>query len=405
VKPDGNETHPRAPLILDGMSWRAFTISKGSLVWLVYLGTLLFQPLFDSSSTWVDWTLTALIVMAFLPVYGWTGRFACERPYFWRGQPGGVFGIAIMLAMAVLLAPVNSGTSVFFIYAAATGALIRPRRLAVGVVTASFLLVPVAALLSVVPYPYVFFAYVPSLIFVPIVGIANYHQRERDDHRARLAMAQDEIERLATIAERERIARDLHDLLGHTLSTITLKSELAAKLLAKDPLKAAQEIADVERISRDALGQVREAVRGYRTRGMEGEIANAKLALEAAGIDFDYYFEKLDLSPMAESALALALREGVTNVVRHSGADSCQVRLEARAGEGVLVITDDGSLSDAALPEDGGLSAMRSRIEALAGGVSLRKQGKWTVLEVRLPLESRSEEPVAISAAEARATA
>src|SRR5690606_749468 len=161
------------------MSWRAFTISKGSLVWLVYLGTLLFQPLFDSSSTWVDWTLTALIVMAFLPVYGWTGRFACERPYFWRGQPGVVFGIAIMLAMAVLLAPVNSGTSVFFIYAAATGALIRPRRLAVGVVTASFLLVPVAALLSVVPYPYVFFAYVPSLIFVPIVGIANYHQRER----------------------------------------------------------------------------------------------------------------------------------------------------------------------------------------------------------------------------------
>src|SRR5690606_14477634 len=315
----------------------------------------LFQPLFDSSSTWVDWTLTALIVMAFLPVYGWTGRFACERPYFWRGQPGGVFGIAIMLAMAVLLAPVNSGTSVFFIYAAATGALIRPRRLAVGVVTASFLLVPVAALLSVVPYPYVFFAYVPSLIFVPIVGIANYHQRERDDHRARLAMAQGEIERLATIAERERIARDLHDLLGHTLSTITLKSELAAKLLAKDPLKAAQEIADVERISRDALGQVREAVRGYRTRGMEGEIANAKLALEAAGIDFDYYFEKLDLSPMAESALALALREGVTNVVRHSGAGSCQVRLEARAGEGVLVITDDGSLSDAALPEDGGL--------------------------------------------------
>src|SRR5690606_38964639 len=121
---------------------------------------------------------------------------------------------------------------------------------------------------------------------------ANYYQREREDHRAKLAMAQDEIERLATIAERERIARDLHDLLGHTLSTITLKSELAAKLVRNDPQSAAREMGDVERISRDALGQVRQAVRGYRSSGLEGEIANAKLALEAAGIDFDYYYEK-----------------------------------------------------------------------------------------------------------------
>lgn len=401
------ETNPgrSAPLILDGMSWRAFTIPRGQVVWLVYLATLVFQPLFDSTSTWVDWTLTGLIILAFLPVYGWTTRFACERPYLWRDEPGGLLGIGIMLAMAVFLAPINAGTSVFFIYAAATGALMRPRRLAVGVVTASFVLVPVAALLSIVDFPYVLYPYVPSLIFVPIIGIANYHQREREDARARLAMAQDEIERLATIAERERIARDLHDLLGHTLSTITLKSELAAKLAHKDPDRAAREIADVERISRDALGQVREAVRGYRSSGLEGELANAKLALEAADIDFDYFFEKLDLAPMAESALALALREGVTNVVRHSGADSCQVRLEARAGEGVLVITDDGSLKDAPVPEDGGLSAMRSRIEALAGSVSLRRQGRSTVLEVRLPLARPAEEPVTLPAAGARATA
>ncbi len=401
----GTNRRRSAKLILDGMSWRAFTIPRGQVVWLVYLATLVFQPLFDSTSTWVDWTLTGLIILAFLPVYGWTNRFACDRPYFWRDQPGGLLGIGIMLAMAVFLAPINAGTSVFFIYAAATGAVMRPRRLAVGAVTASFLLVPVAALFSVVEFPYVLYPYVPSLIFVPIIGIANYHQREREEHRARLAMAQDEIERLATIAERERIARDLHDLLGHTLSTITLKSELAAKLAVKDPERAAREIADVERISRDALGQVREAVRGYRSSGLEGELANAKLALEAADIEFDYYFEKLDLAPMAESALALALREGVTNVVRHSGAHSCQVRLEARAGEGVLVVTDDGSLKEAPVPDDGGLSAMRSRIEALAGTVSLRRQGRSTVLEVRLPLTRRTEEPAPLPAPEARATA
>ncbi|HEX7001883.1 MAG TPA: sensor histidine kinase [Trueperaceae bacterium] len=386
------------------MSWRAFTIPKRSLVWLVYLATLLFQPAFDSTATWEDWALTGLIVLAFLPVYGWTERYACDRPYFWRGQPGGLLGIAIMLAMAVFLAPLNAGTSVFFIYAAATGAIMRPRRIAVGVVAATFLLVPVAALLAVVPFPYVLYPYVPSLIFVPIIGIANYHQREREEHRARLAMAQDEIERLATIAERERIARDLHDLLGHTLSTITLKSELAAKLLDRDKERAAKEIADVERISRDALSQVREAVRGYRSSGLEGELANAKLALEAAGIAFDYYFESLDLPPTAEGVLALALREGVTNVVRHSGATSAQVRIESRGGQAFLVVTDDGTLHTSDPQDAGGLSAMRSRVEALAGNVSLRRVGKSTVLEVRLPLHRTVEETAALPAHEARAT-
>ena len=405
MRKHGTERSERAPLILDGMSWRAFTISRGQIVWLVYLATLVFQPAFDSSATWIDWALTGLIVLAFLPVYGWTGRHACDRPYFWRGQPGGLLGIAMMLGMAVLLAPINAGTSVFFIYAAATGAMMRPPRIAVGVVAAAFLLVPVAGLLSSVPWPVVLFPYLPAMIFVPIIAIANYYQREREDHRAKLAMAQDEIERLATIAERERIARDLHDLLGHTLSTITLKSELAAKLVRNDPQSAAREMGDVERISRDALGQVRQAVRGYRSSGLEGEIANAKLALEAAGIDFDYYYEKLDLSPLAESALALALREGITNVVRHSGASSCQIRLENRAGSGVLVITDDGTLKEGAEAEDGGLSAMRSRVEALAGSVSLRRHGRSTVLEVRLPLALTSEEAVPVRAAGARASA
>ncbi len=366
---------------------------------------MVFQPIFDSTATWADWALTGLVILAFLPVYGWTDRYACARPYFWRGQPGGLLGIAVMLAMGVFLAPINAGTSVFFIYAAAIGAIVRPRRLAVGVVVASFLLVPVAALLSVVEFPYVLYSYVPPAIFVPLIGLANYHQREREDGRARLAMAQDEIERLATIAERERIARDLHDLLGHTLSTITLKSELAKKLLSRDPDAAAREMADVERISRDALSQVREAVRGYRSSGLEGELANAKLALEAAGIEFDYYFEPLDLPPTGESALALALREGVTNVVRHSGARSCQVRIEARGSQAFLVVTDDGSLDATEPADDGGLSAMRSRVEALAGGVSLRRLGKTTVLEVRLPLERRAEEPAAARASEAPATA
>src|SRR5690606_38540258 len=134
-------------------------------------------PLFDNTSTWVDWAATAAIVLAFLPVYGWTERHACDRPYFWRGRPGGLIGVATMLAMALLFAPLNAGTSVFFIYAASAGAVMRPRKLAITVIVTAFLLVPVAALLSVVEFPQVLYPYLPSMVFVPIIGIATYHQR------------------------------------------------------------------------------------------------------------------------------------------------------------------------------------------------------------------------------------
>lgn len=397
-------TRTEAPRILDGMNWRSFTVPRRSLVWLVYLGMVTFQPVFDSTATWVDWALAVLIVLAFLPVYGWTDRYGCARPYFWKGQPGGLIGISVMLAMAVLLAPVNAGTSVFFIYAAAIGGFMRPKRLSNAVLAVTFLLVPVAALLSSVPMPYLLYPYGAALVFVPVVGIANRVASEREYQNARLRLAQDEIERLATIAERERIARDLHDLLGHTLSTITLKSELASKLATRDPERAAREMADVERISRDALSQVREAVRGYRSSGLEGELANAKLALEAAGVEYDYYFERVDLPPAAEGALALALREGVTNVVRHAGAKRCQVRVGTEGDEIVLTVSDDGRLPPGATFGNG-LSGMRSRVEALGGDVTLRPKGDSTVLTVRLPAGKRAAEMRPGASLEARATA
>ncbi len=374
------------------MRWRSFTVPKKSVVWLIYLGTLLFQPALDPTTTWVDWARVPLIIAVFLPVHGWTERHAFERPYLWRGQPGGLLGIGILLAMGVSLAPVNTGTGVFLIYAAAAGGFLRPRRLAVAAIGAALALVPVAALVSQAEFPYVLYAYLPVFIFTPIIGITNYANVARSEVNVRLKMAHEEIQRLAAVAERERIARDLHDLLGHTLSTITLKAELAGRLTAIDPQRAAVEVNDIESISRGALAQVREAVRGYRSSGLEGEFANARIALGAAGIEYDYFFESLELRPAVENALALALREAVTNVARHAEAGYCQVRLEAQGQRARLTVLDDGKLASGTVAEGNGLSGMRSRVEALGGTMSLSSDGTFTVLAVEVPLSPNGEE-------------
>lgn len=393
--------------MLATMNWRSFTVPRRAAVWLAYLGILAFQPLFDPNSTWLHWALAVALAVVFIPIYGWTVRHATSRPFLWRGAtsdeqdgagatrgPGAVMGIALMLVLGIAASPLNSGSSVFMIYASATGGYLRPRNRARLAIAAAFLAVPMAALLSTVPREYFAFAFLPALIFVPIIGIGNYYERERSDSNARLRMAHDEIERLATIAERERIARDLHDLLGHTLSTITLKSELAARMAQRDAAKAEAEMRDVERISRDALGQVRAAVRGYRSGGLEGELANVKLALSAAQIEYDYYLERLDLPPAIEGVLALALREGVTNVIRHSRASTSQVQVKREAGTVVLTVEDDGSWEPSAPPTTGGLTIMRARVEALGGELELGRthpgRGGRTRLVVRLPLDAPS---------------
>ena len=206
------------------------------------------------------------------------------------------------------------------------------------------------------------------------------NERWRSD--ARLHLAHEEVERLAVIAERERIARDLHDLLGHTLSMITLKSELARKLTKTDPVRAASEMAEVETISRDTLNQVREAVRGYRAKGMAGEIESAKRALKWASIEFDMHADAVDLPPRQETALALALREGVTNIIRHSGATHARAALKRDSLGVTFTLTDDGSGGGAA---GNGLAGIRERIERLDGTFE-RTYSDGTTLTVRLPV-------------------
>lgn len=185
-----------------------------------------------------------------------------------------------------------------------------------------------------------------------------------------LRAAREEIARLAVAEERLRFARDLHDLLGHSLSSITLKSELAGRLLPAAPEKAAAEVHDIEEVARKALREVREAVAGYRRPTLGGELDGAREMLKAAGIACRIEQEAGVLPNATDAVLAWAVREGVTNVIRHSRARRCQVRL-ARDGEEVRAeISDDGLGSP---PEhDGastgsGLSGLAERVAANGG--------------------------------------
>src|SRR5690606_27986971 len=146
-----------------------------------------------------------------------------------------------------------------------------PTRRAVQVVAGLVGLVGLMALISPAPMPWRLAAFVPALLFTPALGAPSILVAERDLGDRPLMRADAEIERLATIAERERIARDLRDLRGHTLSVIVLKSELAARLVRADPDRAAAEVNDIEQIGREALGEVRAAVAGYRARGLGAE--------------------------------------------------------------------------------------------------------------------------------------
>src|SRR5215216_1619337 len=188
---------------------------------------------------------------------------------------------------------------------------------------------------------------------------------------AELGAAREEIARLAVAEERLRFARDLHDLLGHSLSLITLKSELAGRLLPKAPEKAAEEIRDVEGVARRALREVREAVAGYRQPTLDRELEHAREILEAAGIACRSENKAGVLPNAADAVLAWAVREGVTNVIRHSRARSCEIRVMRDGEEVCAEISDDGLGS---LPErDGpysngsGLSGLAERVAASGG--------------------------------------
>ncbi|MEV0201674.1 histidine kinase [Nonomuraea sp. NPDC050691] len=226
---------------------------------------------------------------------------------------------------------------------------------------------------------------------------------------SRLREAQGEVARLAAGEERLRIARDLHDLLGHSLSLIAMKAELAGRLAEASPA-ALREIRDIEEVARQALVEVREAVTGYRQRGLAEAVDGARAALESAGTDTLVRLSGTPLPPALDGLLAWAVREGGTNVLRHSRARRCDITVTYDGAEATLEITDDGrgpagpaaegegnGLLGAAVEGAGnGLAGLAERVAAVGGTMTAGRVRGGFRLAVRVPAPATPPEPGAV---------
>ena len=225
-------------------------------------------------------------------------------------------------------------------------------------------------------------------ISVILLPFSIHNRKERGQLEEKLEDANKRISELVKIEERNRIARDLHDTLGQKLSLIGLKSDLARKLIIKDPELARQELKDVQQTARTALSEVRKMVSSMRGIRLKDEILRVKQMIKAAQINFvsEGDFTLANVSLLTENILSMCLKEAVNNVVKHSEAKTCFISIEQTWKETVLTIRDDGVFKGQTgiLAEGHGLIGMKERLEFINGSLELlTKDG--TTLMIRVP--------------------
>jgi two-component system, NarL family, sensor histidine kinase DesK len=383
-----NEALPLRPGVVTSSPGMRFVPGAGntsmrwffSAVWLVYLIAPV-SGLFGHRHG-VLWIAGGLaITLAFCTVY-------VAALVDWGGRPRlGRAGLAIIAALAALACVVygKNWTPLWIYVSAATGVILAGepdgRRRALRGVLA-------------VGVCYVFFSWLSHddatdflIVLLPVllIGVAMIGFRLQIGLMHELAQARDTVAKLAANEERVRLARDMHDLTGQSLSVITLKSELAAKRLSRLPATQERDtvlgdLGDIGRVSRQTLHDIREAVSGYRRPTLAIEVITARNALDAAGIRLDddpgLTLRSGTFDADAEAVLAWCLREAVTNVIRHSGAKNCRIRLTERPGELSLEVSDDGrglnhSQTDLQTGKGSGLHGMSERLSAEGGRLSL----------------------------------
>lgn len=365
--------------------------SLWTAIWLIYLSAPVTDLLQGGHSTGVR-------------ILGWIGLVAFVGWYMilvfrtGRGETNALVlgSLAVLAAQSTILSlTLGREWLVLFVYVSIASGAALDLRLARWTIPAASALLTVVALAVPDGTTYLAGLLIPAFLG----GFAMTGVRELVRTTIALREARATVAQLAANEERLRLARDLHDLLGHSLSLITLKSELAGRMLPDHPDKAAQQVADIENVSRQALVDVREAVTGYRRPRLAGELAGTKVALTAADVIADLPAEP-DLTGVpeeSESALAWALREAVTNVVRHSGARRCVVGLVHRQ-------TLDGPVLELSVEDDGsggsggsgggpgnGLTGLAERLEKAGGSLETGRQKRGFLLVARVPTGSTGD--------------
>lgn len=365
---------------MPGSLWNRFreqprlrVASMFHLVWTVYVfGDLVFRN--DLGPYWI--VATAVSFPVFLMLYA-QAYLRPLREAHWYALAVALLGYATLHFNA-------SGGGCYVIYACAMmGFEGEPRRCIVSMagIIAGFL----GMAWFVASWPFAAMATVAFIAFG--VGTINVVYRFNAQRDAELKLSHDEIRRLAATAERERIGRDLHDLLGHTLSLITLKLELSRRLFDRDPIAARREMEEAEQVARHALAEVRSAVTGIRASGVIAELAAARLLLNTSMIEFTYGDTVPDIPVRIDNELALVLREAITNIHRHAGATFAEVRLTVDGHACVMTIVDNGR--GIAGGEGNGICGMRERVRALGGTLafeSMRSGG--TTLRIDIPVRA-----------------
>ena len=326
----------------------------GVLLGLLYLVAEA-SDLADSSLSTARIAAISLGLTAFVAIY-----WSLMPPIRWlrcRGQEWRLGALALLpvIAGALLLAGAPSSFTALFIYVVAAAGILLPLWPALAVVATTALGVAIGVSTTGAGGGAVA-AWTLTIVSIGAIMVSfGWIIRANLELRT----AREELARLAVSEERLRIARDLHDLLGHSLSLIALKSELATRVVRHDAERAASELADIERVTRRALAEVRGAVQGYRNLALDEALDGARVALSAAGIDYHLEESQLTVPPEVEAVLAWAVREGTTNVVRHSHAEHCDIRVEADGELAAVEVADDGNAAATATAAGSGLAGPR----------------------------------------------
>jgi two-component system sensor histidine kinase DesK len=341
----------------------------GFLAWTVPLAYVFWAP-YQQRAGWFEWTATALGLLAVLALF-LAGIARGEK----RGFSAAVCIALLCIAVGFLAYPPSGG--IYFPVAAA----FVPAAVGGGVGWSLAIVFAITMLFGAewsLLYLHrlngaLFPLFVAAESILSGIGVTFIFRQTR------------EIQRRDKAHERERIATDLHDVLGHSLSSLALKAELARRIFPTDPGRALREIGDIEHIARQGLEEMRGAINGYYAGDIRAELDRVAALLQAAGVSVSRHWEQLDMPPAHERVLALIAREAVTNILRHSHARGCRLALFRADGAIRLDIADDGR--GGSLAEGIGMRSIRTRAEAL-GGTAVWNSDVGTRLSVSLPVSA-----------------